>query len=974
MTPRWTSSAELRRKFVKFFAADHSHSIVKGSSLVPSRDPSLLFTNAGMVQFKDNFLGNAPPPEGNPRAVSVQRCVRAGGKHNDLENVGLTPRHHTFFEMLGNFSFGDYFKEEAIVMAWEFLTDRDYLDLPTERLRISVHKDDQETHNLWKKISGLDDDQIVRLGDEDNFWSMGDVGPCGPCTEIFWDQGDHVKDEESRWLEIWNLVFMQFERSKDFEGIRPIPRPSVDTGMGLERMASVMQGASSNYGSDELMGIMNAAASLASERARRKMERLDVPAPPTNSDECALRVISDHLRASMHLIADGVIPSNIGRGYVLRRILRRALRYGNTIGIRGPFLGDLTKTVATHCDPNNTGVLQSIDAIENIIRNEEEIFSSTLDRGLILLNQELLEITERAETKQLPGATVFKLYDTYGFPPDLTELVVRENGWSADMEAFENMMEQQRARAREAWQGSEGIEVPPTVLSWKPSRPENSSVCYGRENLEMVTCIENVHWLSSQGNKNGGVQVWVSLESCPFYPQGGGQRCDEGTVTILSGGLDEIVFTVLNAIKTKDNGGQTALLLDYTPADGRGQMVIEDRLLETLFAPGTAVSVEVDRRVRDLTSVHHTATHLVHEALRQILGVHVVQAGSAVDESRLRFDFTHANPLSENQIEDIEDWVNAAVSMDYQVAINELPFAEAKRTGALAHFGEKYGDTVRVVDIGDGVSTELCGGTHSASTSSLRPFKITSEGSASAGVRRIEAISGDAAVLWYKAQYENLRNLARTLRIAENNSGLPSCDHVANKVLKLQEENKQLKMQVSEMHRSIMGPRSSNRGASGGQREGAVPPKTKFNLVAQNVLGDSNEFGFTVSLNYLQIPLSIMPENAATKKGKKHRQQESVKAIRDMAMELKDSRTADAILVLDGFRVAVVWSDGSVGSNSKKYAKTFLNTIFATFNGRGGGSDDLAQGQFVQLVSEKMIENALFEMEASKNFAFKKRG
>ena len=913
---------------------------------MPSRDPSLLFTNAGMVQFKDQFLGLSPPPGGNPRAVSVQRCVRAGGKHNDLDNVGMTPRHHTFFEMLGNFSFGDYFKEEAIAMAWQYISSTEYLGLPIDRLRVTVHENDQEAYDLWRKISCFPDDRILRLGDEDNFWSMGDVGPCGPCSEIFWDQGDHIANEEDRFLEIWNLVFMEYHRDASSPTLHPLPQPSVDTGMGLERIASVLQGQHSNYGTDEFVVIMNSIERLAAERSGRTIERFDGPCPAPDSDECALRVIADHLRASVHLVADGVVPSNVGRGYVLRRILRRALRYGHSIGLMDPFMAELV-SVVTESSSIPDDVLA---VVQSVVKNEESTFSETLERGLVLLDQELLvgKSPNKETARILSGDIAFKLYDTYGFPADLTELVARERGWSVNMDVFRQLMEEQRARARRSWQGDADI-VPPSVAAWRQTEStaaENANfVGYDVSRLEIVTQINRVHWVEPSGDEERFVHLWVALDACPFYAEGGGQIADSGEVSCLPGPLEGISFDVVHAVQANNNG-DIALLLQFNIVDGRSEWLLEDRVLQELFVPGCAVLARVDESARAASSAHHTATHLLNAALRDIVGDQIMQAGSSVEPGRLRFDFTHGAPLDECTVELIEEWVNASCALDRPVSTQEIPFEEAQSRGALAQFGEKYGDVVRVVDI-PGLSTELCGGTHVASTGVLRPFKIISEGSAAAGVRRIEAVASDAAVAWYKSRSETLSSVAKSLKLSGGHAA--STVDVQDRLTKLVEENKALKRHVEELRKGML-----KFGAMTKTEDDKMMPT--FELSSQAVYPTSDnielEDSFHVAVHYINLPTSLSPEHATEKKEKKRRNQESIKALRELAEGEKASDPTVVHIASDGMRVIVMWPEELNWPRVTpplQRANGLMQQLFAAHPGRGGGRGDFfAQGQFLE--------------------------
>ncbi len=748
---------EIRKAFLDYFARN-GHEIVPSSSLVPADDPTLLFTNAGMVQFKRVFLGEEERPY--RRAASCQKCMRAGGKHNDLENVGYTARHHTFFEMLGNFSFGDYFKAEAIAYAWEFLTRE--LGLPREKLYATVFREDDEAAELWRKIAGLPAERIVRLGEKDNFWAMGDTGPCGPCSEIVYDQGEEAGCGQpdcgpgcdcDRFLEIWNLVFMQYER--DESGVlKSLPRPSIDTGMGLERIAAVLQGVPSNYDTDLFAGIMEGIAELS---GRAYKEGGEITA--------AFRVIADHLRASVFLIADGVVPSNEGRGYVLRRIIRRAERFGRLLGLNEPFLFRLVSRVVDEFGDFYPEIRRAERAAEKILEIEESRFQETLARGLELLEEELKRLSAEGR-RIIPGEVIFKLYDTYGFPQDIVRDVALSRGFELDMEGFERAMAEARERSRRSWKGRLAT-VPEVFKKLAEDLGETPFVGYeslspGAEVLALVKDSEEV------AEARAGEEVLAIFSRTPFYSEGGGQVADTGLV--LAPGLKAEVQ------EARRFGGLMVHVL---------------RVKEGCLRKGMQVHLEVLSDRRAATARHHTATHLLHAALRRVLGEHVRQAGSLVAPDRLRFDFTHFEPLTLEEIRAVEEMVNARIRDNLPVEARVVSFKEAQAMGALALFGEKYGERVRVIKIGD-FSLELCGGTHVQRTGDLGYFKIISEGSVSAGVRRIEALAGEPAVKWVFGLEDERRQLAALLKCSPSELGR-RVEGLLERVRKLEEEITRLK-------------------------------------------------------------------------------------------------------------------------------------------------------------------------------------
>ncbi|MEH0373514.1 alanine--tRNA ligase [Vibrio mimicus] len=706
------STDEVRRAFLSFFESK-GHQIVESSSLVPANDPTLLFTNAGMNQFKDCFLGLEK--RAYTRATTAQRCVRAGGKHNDLENVGFTARHHTFFEMLGNFSFGDYFKEDAIQYAWEFLTD--VLQLPKERLLVTVYETDDEAFDIWNKKVGIPADRIIRIGDKkggkkfdsDNFWQMGDTGPCGPCTEIFYDHGEHIwggppgspEEDGDRFIEIWNNVFMQFNRHADGT-MEPLPKPSVDTGMGIERISAIMQGVHSNYEIDVFQTLIKAAADAIGYQ--------DL----TNQ---SLRVVADHIRSCAFLIVDGVMPSNEGRGYVLRRIIRRAVRHGNKLGAQGAFFHKLVGPLAEVMGTAGVELKKQQALVEKVLRIEEENFGRTLDRGMNILNEALDQLSGQV----LDGETVFKLYDTYGFPADLTNDVARERGFSIDETGFEQAMEEQRQRAREA--GQFGTDYNSLIKS-----ATNTEFC-GYTASRGQSVVREIFVEGAEVSAlSAGDKAIIVLDNTPFYAESGGQCGDTGVLKTEAG-----VFHVEDTHKL-------------------GNAIAHHGVLaQGVLAKGDQVDAIVDEQRRAAISLNHSATHLLHAALRKVLGEHVAQKGSLVRAETLRFDFSHLEAMTAAEIKEVERLVNQEIRRNHSIETNIMNIDEAKAKGAMALFGEKYDDQVRVLSMGD-FSTELCGGIHASNTGDIGLFKITSEGGIAAGIRRIEAVTGEGALDYIEAQ------------------------------------------------------------------------------------------------------------------------------------------------------------------------------------------------------------------------------
>jgi len=743
---RKLTSNEIRNEFLNFFK-DKEHHIVKSASIIPETDPTLLFVNAGMVPFKNVFLGLEERPY--KRAASCQKVFRVSGKHNDLDNVGYTPRHHTFFEMLGNFSFGDYFKKEAIEFAWEFLTR--VLEIPEERLYVTVFEEDDEAYNLWTKHIGIPENRIKRMGVEDNFWSMGNTGPCGPSSEIYYDRGERFGNpelgspEDNRYLEIWNLVFMQYNRDENGH-LHPLPKPNIDTGMGLERIASVLQQVDSNYDTDLFRPLLEFGEEISGKEYGKNLK-----------DDVAMRVIADHLRALTFLISDGVLPSNEGRGYVLRRILRRALRYGKELGIERPFLYEGIDVVVDIMKEPYPELLGNRNFIKNVVKAEEERFIKTLKRGMEIL-KEIIEKAKKEGRKHITGQEVFMLYDTYGFPVDLVEDIARDEGFGVDIAEYYKLLEEQRERARASWK-SHAKEVKPVYLQLKSRLPENQFVGYTHLETDDSTVLAIVKEEKEVEELNEGEGGEIILDITPFYAEKGGQVGDTG---FIEG--DNFLFEV------KDT---------QSPVDGI--IAHKGRVVYGTAKVGEVVKAKVNKEKRQSTMRHHTATHLLHAALRNILGDHVKQAGSLVAPDYLRFDFTHFESLSDEELKRIEELVNEEIMKNEPVVCKELPYDEALRSGAVAIFEEKYGDIVRVISAG--ISTELCGGTHVSRTGDIGYFKIISESAVSAGTRRIEAVAGKKAVEYALKEHSILKELSRLLVSKE--------DELIEKVEKLQKELKE---------------------------------------------------------------------------------------------------------------------------------------------------------------------------------------
>ena len=839
-------SAEIREAFLSYFA-DQGHTTVPSSSLVPGNDPTLLFTNAGMVQFKDVFLGAEKRPYS--RAASSQRCVRAGGKHNDLENVGYTARHHTFFEMLGNFSFGDYFKRDAIRFAWEFLTEA--LQLPPERLWVTVHISDDEAADIWLKELGVSAERFSRL-DEDNFWQMGDTGPCGPSSEIFYDHGADVpggppgseNDDLDRYIEIWNLVFMQFERSADGT-MEPLPKPSIDTGMGLERIAAVMQGVHSNYEIDLFQALLKAAATV------------------TGCDDLenkSLRVIADHIRSCSFLIVDGVLPSNEGRGYVLRRIIRRAIRHGHKLGQNQAFFHKLVAALVVEMGDAYPELAKAQAQVEKVLLAEEQQFAKTLDNGMAVLNDAL----DQLQSEVIPGDVIFTLYDTYGFPVDLTNDIARERGLTLDMAGYEVAMEEQRQRARSA--GSFKVDYTHQL------HLDGETVFTGYEGTEgqgtVVALLKSGEQVDTLAAGDEGVVV---LDQTPFYAESGGQAGDSGYLN--AAGME---------FEVRDCQKQGAHCLHI------------GTLLSGDVSVGQSLDTRVDSRVRTATALNHSATHLLHAALREILGDHVSQKGSLVDSKRLRFDFSHFEAVKPEELKAIEQRVNDEIRRNTPVQTDVCDMDSAREKGAMALFGEKYGDVVRVLTMGEGFSVELCGGTHVTRTGDIGLLKITSEAGIASGVRRIEAVTGAQALAYLdglQAQIDEVAGLLKT-----------NVENVAQKAASLWSELKELEKQNAQLKGKLASSAGSDLASQAEEVDG-------IKVLVANLEGADP------------------------------------KSLRDTVDQLKNKLGSAVVLLAasGGDKVALV-SGVTQDVTGRIKAGELMQFVAAQVGGKGGGRPDMAQG------------------------------
>ena len=903
------STDEIRKIYLDFFQ-EKGHTLVDSASLVPVNDPTLLFTNAGMVPFKDLLLG--VEKRGYKRAVSSQRCIRAGGKHNDLDNVGYTARHHTFFEMLGNFSFGDYFKEEAIVFAWELLTER--YKIPPEKLWITVHESDDESEQIWIEKVGIDPSRVSKLDDDDNFWTMGDTGPCGPCSEIFYDHGEQHKgdppkigqDPGDRFIEIWNLVFTQFDRDKDGK-LTPLPNPCVDTGMGLERLAAVLQNEHNNYDTDILKRIINKAAELA--------EMKDLTNP-------SLRVIADHLRSSSFLIADGVLPSNEGRGYVLRRIMRRALRHAYKLGMIDHPLSTLFPVLEELMGDEYPVLKNNSEIVKANLAQEESQFSQTLEQGMQLLESVITEI----DGKEIPGEIVFKLYDTYGFPVDMTADFARERNLGIDIDTYESLMQAQKDRARSS---SNFSSIIPESLSIDGS---TIFLGYAEESaksniLEIVSSSEK----AVDGEINESEEGILILDQTPFYAESGGQVGDTGQIK-----FQESIFEVQDTQKKGDH----YLHLGFMKS---GKLTLKDE-----------VSAEIDSKKRKRIKSNHSGTHLLHAALREVLGGHVEQKGSLVDQSKLRFDFTHNKSIETEEIAKIENLINEQILLNSETVTEILPIDEAIERGAIAFFGDKYGDEVRVLNIGDNFSVELCGGTHVNMTGEIELLKITSESSVSAGIRRIEAVTGEAAnhlLDHLEHIYSSISNelliddfntregieALEYIRFLENEmsvfANLLNCsqDQVLTKIIQMKEENITISNKL-ESRQSEFETYESHTEAISSLLERNKTLKLELKKIESESLGSSAD---DLSNQSIEVEGYNLITNCFEGLDSKE--------LREISDRLrnKNKNTIVALISVTGDKVPViVGCSKDVGIDAREIIKHLINQS----GGSGGGRSDFAQG------------------------------
>ncbi|PRO69923.1 alanine--tRNA ligase [Alteromonas gracilis] len=838
------STADLRNKFIDYFKS-HGHQAVASSSLVPADDPTLLFTNAGMNQFKDCFLG--AEKRSYTRAVSSQRCVRAGGKHNDLENVGYTARHHTFFEMLGNFSFGDYFKKEAIEFAWNFLTKE--IGLPKEKLLVTVYSEDDEAFDIWENHIGVPKEKIIRISTSDNFWSMGDTGPCGPCSEIFYDHGAHIwggppgtpEEDGDRFIEIWNLVFMQFNKQADGT-MEPLPKPSIDTGMGLERISAILQNVHSNYEIDLFQNLIKSAASIVGS---------------DDLENKSLRVIADHIRSCSFLICDGVMPSNEGRGYVLRRIIRRAVRHGYQLGANDIFFYKLVASLAKEMGEAYPELVDQLPVIEKVLRVEEEQFSKTLARGMAILNDTL----ETLEGDTVPGDVVFKLYDTYGFPTDLTNDVAREHDLKIDEEGFEAAMQAQRARAQQA--SNFGADYNSKLAIDHTTSFTGYTDVEGQANV--VELIADNAFVDTLEDGQEGVVV---LDSTPFYAESGGQAGDKGVLRVANG-----EFVVTDTQKM-------------------GNAFAHKGVVKGKVTKGDTATAAIDLANREAIKKNHSATHLLHAALREILGEHVTQKGSLVEAPRMRFDFSHFEAVTAQQLVEIERRVNQEIRANHTLATELMDLDEAKASGAMALFGEKYDEKVRVVTMGP-FSVELCGGTHVTRTGDIGLFKITSEAGIASGVRRIEAVTGEHALEVVQTQQATLSSLSALLKTDSQN--------VVDRVVSLQNQTKELEKALNSAKQKL----ASQQGA--------------------DMLSNA------VEINGVKVLIANLEGVEA-------------KSLRSMMDDIKN-RIGEGIVVLGVANESKVNLIAGVTKNliNKVKAGELVNFVASQVGGKGGGRPDMAQ-------------------------------
>lgn len=839
------SSADIRKLFLDFFQ-QHGHEVVASSPLVPANDPTLLFTNAGMVQFKELFLGQET--RSYSRAVTSQRCVRAGGKHNDLENVGYTARHHTFFEMLGNFSFGDYFKREAIHYAWQFLTET--LALPADKLWVTVYEEDDEAAEIWLKEIGVDPARLSRIGAKDNFWSMGDTGPCGPCSEIFYDHGPNVpggppgtpEEDGDRYIEIWNLVFMQYDRAQDGT-LTPLPKPSVDTGMGLERLAAVLQDVHNNYDIDLFKRLIKAIQNLSGTE---------------DSSHTSLRVIADHIRSCAFMITDGVQPSNEGRGYVLRRIIRRAIRHGHKLGLKQAFFHKLVAPLVAEMGDAFPELAKAQANVELALEKEEARFADTLDNGLKILDQAIAQMAD----KEIPGETVFLLYDTYGFPIDLTADIARERKLTIDIAGFEREMEAQRSRARSASNFS---------ANTNQLNLDNETEFCGYDHAINQSTISHIVVNGEQVEKlEAGQQGIVVLNQTAFYAESGGQAGDIGQIT-----TDTACFNVSDTHKA-------GKAYSHIGVCENGQLAV-----------GDTVTAAIDETNRAETALNHSATHLLHAALQKILGDHVTQKGSLVTAQRLRFDFSHFEPVTAQQLKEIERLVNQQIRFNHQVDTQLMDLEEAKKSGAMALFGEKYDAQVRVLSMGD-FSVELCGGTHVKRTGDIGLFKITSEAGIASGVRRIEAVTGDAALDYVDASQTSLKAVASTIKAKPEN--------VEEKTEQLVQRTRQLEKELDALKAKLASSAGTDLAASATDIAGV-------NVLASKLEGADG------------------------------------KSLRDTVDQLKNKLAPAAIILAatDGPKVTLI-AGITKDMTDKLRAGDLVSHVASQVGGKGGGRPDMAQG------------------------------
>jgi len=881
------SGNELRREFLEYFQ-EKGHTIVPSSPLVPANDPTLLFTNAGMVQFKNVFLGLEKRPY--RRATTAQKCVRAGGKHNDLETVGKTARHHTFFEMLGNFSFGDYFKKEAIEFAWEFLTE--VLELPQHKLYVTIYENDDEAYDLWHNNIGIPSSKIVRLGEKDNFWAMGELGPCGPCSEIIFDRGAEYacsaecalgKCDCDRWLEIWNLVFMQYNRDQNGT-LTPLPRPSIDTGLGLERMASVLQGVESNFDTDLLYPLI------------QEVEKISHKTYERGEKGFAFRVIADHARACTFLVADGVLPSNEGRGYVLRRILRRAYRFGKTLGIKGSFLYLLVDKVGEIMAEAYPEVEEKEDIIKKIIREEEGHFEETLNDGLKIAEEIIARLKEQ-NLDTISGKDVFLLYDTYGFPLDITRDLAEERGLKIDLKGFEDEMEKQRQRSKMAKEKEENeLFYLGNVVKDVPS-----SIFVGYETLkEEAKILFLVSGLEKREKLREGEEGYLFTDCTPFYAEGGGQVGDKG------------VFL------TKVAKGE---VLDTKRLAGN-KIVHRIKVMAGEIAIGEKIVLEVDAKLRLATARNHTATHLLQSALRQVLGEHVHQAGSFVEPSRLRFDFTHFAPLTEEELKRVEQIVNEAALSSLEVEIEVLPLEEARKRGAIALFEEKYEEMVRLVKI-DELSQELCGGTHLKNTAQVGLFKIVLEAGVASGVRRIEAVTGEVFYNLFLQQEEILKQLKTTLKTP--------LEEIPRRLEIILEENRFLEQEVKRLNKEV------------------AKAKLEENLLKAKKVDDIEV-----------LALETLPELDHA-------------SLREQADLLRDKLKCGVVVMasLDGSKINLVAMATKEAVKKGIHAGKIIAEVAKLTGGKGGGRADMAQAagkdsKQLDFALEKVPELVRLQLKKSK--------